>query len=32
LDALGVQRVLKEYGVRDGDTVRIGNHELEWTE
>ena len=32
LEALGVQRVLKESGVRDGDTVRIGNYDLEWTE
>lgn len=30
LQALGVNDALREAGVRDGDFVRIANHELEW--
>ena len=32
IEALGVHRALRHHGVKDGDTVRIGDHELEWTE
>lgn len=32
LQRLGVNQMLREAGVRDGDTVRIGEHELEWRE
>jgi GTP-binding protein len=32
LEALGVKRGLEAAGVRDGDTVRIGEHELEWSD
>ncbi len=32
LDGLGVRSALQQKGVRDGDTVRIGKHELEWIE
>lgn len=32
LEALGVNDALREAGVRDGDFVRIANHELEWGE
>jgi GTPase len=28
----GIERELRRLGVRDGDTVRIGERELEWTE
>ena len=28
----GIERELRRLGVRDGDTVRIGGRELEWTE
>ena len=30
LDHLGVEQALREAGVESGDTVRIGEHELEW--
>lgn len=30
LEALGIHRALVEAGVRQGDAVRIGGHELEW--
>jgi GTP-binding protein len=30
LERLGVEADLREAGVRDGDIVRIGEHELEW--
>jgi GTP-binding protein len=32
LQRLGVNESLREAGARDGDTVRIGEHELEWRE
>jgi GTP-binding protein len=32
LEALGIYRALKEAGVRQGDLVRIGGHELEWND
>jgi GTP-binding protein len=32
LEILGVSKALKEAGVEVGDTVFIGEHELEWTE
>jgi GTP-binding protein len=32
LDALGVKRGLEEAGVKEGDTVRIGEYELEWSD
>lgn len=32
LDALGISQALREAGVQDGDTVRIGDVELEWQE
>jgi GTP-binding protein len=28
----GVEKELRQLGVRNGDTVRIGGKELEWTE
>ena len=30
LERLGVEAELREAGIRDGDLVRIGDHELEW--
>jgi GTP-binding protein len=30
LNRLGVEDALREAGAKDGDTVRIGEHELEW--
>jgi len=30
LEALGVEQALREAGVQSGDTVRIGDYELEW--
>ena len=30
LELLGINRALQEAGVRQGDTVRIGEYELEW--
>jgi GTP-binding protein len=30
IKAMGIQDALQEAGVRLGDTVLIGNHELEW--
>ena len=30
LEHLGVEDTLKSAGARDGDTVRIGEYELEW--
>ncbi len=32
MEALGVNDALREAGVRDGDTVHIGEYELEWQE
>jgi GTP-binding protein len=32
LEALGIDRALREAGIRQGDTVRIGKHELEWND
>ena len=32
LETLGVSKALEEAGVRTGDTVFIGDHELEWTD
>lgn len=32
LEALGVARALEDAGIRNGDTVFIGDYELEWTE
>lgn len=32
LDTLGLRQALREAGVRDGDTVYIGEYELEWRE
>jgi len=32
LDVLGVKRGLEEAGVQEGDTVRIGEYELEWSD
>ena len=30
LEVLGIEAALREAGVKDGDTVMIGDHELEW--
>ncbi|HEY59433.1 MAG TPA: GTPase ObgE [Anaerolineae bacterium] len=32
LEALGIHAALKKAGVSEGDTVKIGNHELSWIE
>ena len=32
LEALGVRRALEEAGVQPGDTVHIGEFELEWSD
>jgi GTP-binding protein len=32
LEALGVKHALEEAGVKEGDTVRIGEYELEWSD
>ena len=32
LEALGVRRGLESAGVQEGDTVRIGEYELEWSD
>jgi GTP-binding protein len=32
LETLGIDEALRQAGVRDGDTVFIGDHELEWQE
>jgi GTP-binding protein len=32
LDALGITQALREQGIEEGDTVRIGEKELEWSE
>ncbi len=32
LEALGITEVLRANGVQEGDTVRIGTKELEWSE
>jgi GTP-binding protein len=32
LEASGIAAALREAGVADGDTVRIGDHELEWVD
>lgn len=31
LDALGITEALRKHGIREGDTVRIGDKELEWS-
>ncbi|MCZ7553202.1 MAG: Obg family GTPase CgtA [Anaerolineales bacterium] len=30
LEALGIDRALRQAGVQEGDTVYVGEHELEW--
>ncbi len=30
LETLGIDRALRQAGVQEGDTVFIGDHELEW--
>ena len=30
LAAMGIYEAMKQAGVKQGDTVRIGEHELEW--
>ena len=30
LDEIGLNKELKKAGVKDGDTVKIGNYEMEW--
>lgn len=32
LEALGIYRALRDAGIQQGDTVRIGDHELEWND
>jgi GTP-binding protein len=32
LETLGIKQALEEAGVREGDTVRIGEYELEWSD
>ena len=32
LDTLGVTEALRAAGVQEGDTVHIGEHELEWSD
>ncbi len=32
LDFLGITQALREAGVQEGDTVYIGEHELEWSD
>ena len=32
LEALGIRKALTEAGVKEGDTVVIGEAELEWTD
>jgi GTP-binding protein len=32
LEALGIYQALKDAGVRQGDAIRIGKHELEWND
>jgi GTP-binding protein len=32
LDALGITEALRQRGVQEGDTVRIGEKALEWSE
>jgi GTP-binding protein len=32
LDAIGVNARLRELGIQEGDVVRIGAYELEWTD
>ncbi len=32
LSTLGIDQALREAGVEDGDTVHIGDHELEWSD
>jgi GTP-binding protein len=32
LEALGITQALRESGIEEGDTVRIGEKELEWSE
>ena len=30
LNELGLDKALKKAGIHDGDTVKIGNYEMEW--
>ena len=30
LDEIGLNQELKKRGIKDGDTVKIGNYEMEW--
>jgi Obg family GTPase CgtA-like protein len=30
MEMLGIEAALREAGVKDGDTVSIGDYELEW--
>ena len=30
LDEIGLDKALKKAGIKDGDTVKIGNYEMEW--
>ena len=32
LEALGITEALRQRGIEEGDTVRIGNKQLEWSE
>jgi GTP-binding protein len=32
LEAMGIDKALEEAGIEPGDTVLIGDHELEWEE
>ena len=32
LESLGIRAALHRQGIREGDVVRIGTHELEWIE
>jgi GTP-binding protein len=32
LSALGIDKALREAGVKEGDTIYIGDHELEWSD
>ena len=32
IESLGIRSALQRQGIREGDVVRIGTHELEWIE
>jgi GTP-binding protein len=32
LEVLGIRQALSEAGIQEGDTVRIGDYELEWSD